>query len=89
MAVGSRASVGLMAYVVLQLVGAYRSARGDVAGVAYLAHLGGLGVGALVGLWVRVARDEHRLQHARAAGRAPQRPGPASRRLASASRRSW
>ncbi len=50
------AIVGLVLYVGLQLFGVYQSAHGSESGVAYLAHLGGLAIGAEVGLYSRLTR---------------------------------
>jgi len=54
------AVAGLVFYVALQLLGA--SAEGRTAsGIGYFAHLGGLAVGAIVGLLVRASQREPRM----------------------------
>jgi len=49
------AIVALVLYVGLQLFGAWRQVQG-FGGVSYVAHLGGLAVGALTATWVRLNR---------------------------------
>ena len=66
------AYVGLIAYVALQALGAYLT-RGGQGGVAYLAHFGGLAVGAAAG-WVSLARRRRRSE---GSGRIFQRPSRA------------
>jgi len=58
------AIVGLVLYTALQLLGAYLSS-GETAGVAYFAHLGGLGVGVGAGVLARVLREPATVRAAR------------------------
>jgi len=53
------ASVGLLLYLLTQVVGLYEVSSGSGGGMAYAAHLGGLAVGAMAGA-ITVARAERR-----------------------------
>ena len=53
------ALVALLLYVAVQAVGAYLAWDSEVAGVAYLAHLGGLAVGAAAGLLALIFLRDH------------------------------
>ena len=52
------ALAGLVLYAIVQIIGAYFVARGAAASVGYLAHIGGLAVGAAAGLFAVLRRDE-------------------------------
>ena len=73
-----RAIWALVAYLLLQLWGAWAQ-LGGFTHVSYLAHLGGLGVGAAAALAVRYARVNPSLQKA-SAGRRLSSGGPGRRR---------